>query len=129
MARPASKHPTELELEILKIIWRIGPATGRQVRDALEGFRDLALTSVLTILNVMTRKRYLKRRQGEGGYVYSARVTEQSTIGRILGDLVDRVFNGSTSALMLNLLKTKSMDPDELKHLRELIDRETREQS
>lgn len=128
MARPASKHPTELELEILKIIWRIGPATGRQVRDALEGFRDLALTSVLTILNVMTRKRYLKRSRGEGGYLYSARVTEQSTIGRMLGDLVDRLFNGSTSALMLNLLKTKNIDPDELKHLRELIDHETREQ-
>lgn len=128
MARPASKHPTELELEILKIIWRIGPATGRQVRDALEGFRDLALTSVLTILNVMTRKRYLKRSRGECGYVYSARVTEQSTVGRILADLVDRVFNGSTSALMLNLLKTKNIDPDELKYLRELIDRESREQ-
>ena len=50
MARPISKHPTELELEILKIFWREGPLTGREVRDQLAEFRDLAYTSVMTIM-------------------------------------------------------------------------------
>jgi BlaI family transcriptional regulator, penicillinase repressor len=129
MARPASKYPTELELEMLKIIWRIGPSTGRQVQDALVSFRDLAYTSVLTILNIMTRKGYLKRSRGEGGYVYSARVTEHSTTGRMLRDMVDRVFNGSASALMLKLLETADLDPDELKQLRKLINRKAEDQS
>ena len=53
MARPASRHPTELELEILKVLWREGPLSGRQVRDALVPFRDLAYTSVMTVMNIM----------------------------------------------------------------------------
>ena len=57
MARPASKGPTELELEILKILWQRGPLPVRDVRDALVGFRDLARTSVITIMNIMVRKK------------------------------------------------------------------------
>ncbi len=129
MARPSSRHPTELELEILKILWRDGPATGRRVRDALAPTRDLAYTSVMTILNIMTRKGYLKRGKAEGGYVYRARITEESTSRRMLRDLVDRVFDGSAGALMLNLLKTDDLSAGEMQQLRELINRKTEEQS
>jgi predicted transcriptional regulator len=129
MARPASKHPTELELEILKVVWRLGPASVRQVRDALAGFRDLAYTSVMTIMTIMTRKGYLRRTKTEGGYVYRPRITEQSTTRRMLRDLVDRAFDGSAAALMLNLLESGKVDPDELKRLRDVIDRMAEEQS
>ena len=63
MARPTSKHPTELELEILKVLWRASPLTGRQVRDALVGFRDLAYTSVMTIMGIMEDKGYVRRKK------------------------------------------------------------------
>jgi predicted transcriptional regulator len=129
MARPASKYPTELELEILKIIWRTGPATAPQVREALVSFRELTRTSVITILNIMAQKGYLKRSQTDGGYVYKARVSEHSTSRRMLRDMVDRVFNGSASALMLNLLETADIDADELKRLRELINDKTEQRS
>ncbi len=56
MVRPTSKHPTELELEILKILWRAKPLTGRQVRDALAEFRELAYTSVMTVMGTMEDK-------------------------------------------------------------------------
>jgi BlaI family penicillinase repressor len=121
MARPASRHPTELELEILKILWRDGPSSVRHVREALTGFRDLAYTSVMTIMTIMTRKRYLRRSKAEGGYVYRARITQESTTGRMLRDLVNRAFDGSAAALMLNLLETNEIDAHELKRLRELI--------
>ncbi len=128
MARPASKYPTELELEILKIIWRIGPASGRQVRETLAESRELAYTSVMTILNIMTRKGYLKRVRAHGGYIYQARVTELSTSRRMLRDMVDRVFDGSAAALMLNLLETADIDPEELERLREMVNRKAEEQ-
>ena len=123
MARPASKHPTELELEILKVLWRDGPATVRQVRDALAGFRDLAATSVTTIMNIMVEKRYLGRRKAAASFVYRARVTEKATTRRMLRDLLDRAFDGSAAALMVNLVEAADLDPDEIARLKELLAR------
>ncbi len=121
MARRPSGHPTELELEILKILWKTGRATVGQVRDALTAFRELAYTSVMTIMTIMTRKGYLTRRREGGSFVYQARIAEKSITQNMLRDIVDRVFEGSTAAVMANLLETKDLNPDELKQLRQLI--------
>jgi BlaI family penicillinase repressor len=129
MARSASRHPTELELEILKILWRDGPSTVRHVRDALTGFRDLAYTSVMTMMTIMARKGYLKRKKADGGYVYRAAISAESTTRGMLRDLVDRAFDGSAAALMVNLLETGDLDAEELQRLRELINQKTREQT
>jgi predicted transcriptional regulator len=116
-----------LELEILKIIWRDGPRSVRQVRDALAGFRPLAYTSVMTIMGIMTDKKYLQRRKSAGAFVYSARAGEQATRGGMLRDLIDRVFNGSTAAVMQNLL-AEDLGEEELQHLRSLIERKAAEE-
>jgi len=129
MARPSSRHPTELELEILKILWRDGPAPVRHVRDALTQFRDLAYTSVMTIMNIMTKKGYLRRRKQGGRYVYRPKISERCVSQRMLSDLVDRVFDGSAVAVMLNLLDTADVDESELEQLREIIKRKIREES
>ena len=129
MARPSSRYPTELELEILKVLWRDGPAPVRHVRDALAGFRELAYTSVMTIMNIMTKKGYLKRTKQGGRYVYSTKITEKSISRKMLRDLVDRVFDGSAVAVMLNLLETADVDEAELKQLRQIIKRKIREES
>jgi BlaI family penicillinase repressor len=131
MARPTSRHPTELELQILKILWACGtPCSVRQVQQLLrDQGKDLAYTSVITMLNIMTRKRYLTRKKdrnataGGGGYVYQPRISQQSTTARMLKDLVDRVFGGSAMDLVVQLLDQKDLDPHELKELRALIDR------
>ena len=123
MARPASKHPTELELEILKVLWRDGPATVRQVRDALAGFRDLAATSVTTIMNIMVEKGYLARRKAGASFAYRARVTEKATTRRMLRDLLDRAFDGSAAALMVNLVEAADLDADEIARLKALLAR------
>lgn len=127
MARPVSKHPTELELEILKVLWRDGPLSGRAVRDALAEFRDLAYTSVMTVMNIMEDKGYVRRKKVNGSFVYSAKVSRDSTTKRMLRDLVDRVFEGSTMSVMLNLLETGNIDPNELEQLREFVKRKTEE--
>lgn len=131
MARPASRHPTELELEVLKILWRDGPSPARRVRDALaaEAGRDLALTSVLTVLGIMVRKKYLRRRKSPGGHLFDPLVRQQSTGRRMLQDLVDRVYDGSASAVMLQLLEHGKLDEAELAKLKDLIDRKSGEES
>jgi predicted transcriptional regulator len=123
MARPSSPHPTELELEILKILWRDGPSVARHVHEALADFRDLAYTSVLTILNIMTKKKYLKRKKEGKSFIYEAVVARDRTTRTMLGDLVDRAFEGSAKVALVNLLETKDLDEEELLELRKLITR------
>jgi predicted transcriptional regulator len=127
MARPRSRHPTELELEILKIVWRDGPLPVRDVRERLAVKRDLAYTSVMTIMNIMVGKKYLTRRKEGPSYVYRPRVTRKATTRRMLKDLVHRAFEGSALAVMVNLLDSADVDAEELRELRQLIDRKAAE--
>ncbi len=125
MARPSSKHPTELELEILKVLWRDGPSRGRGVRATLT--RKLAYTSVMTIMNIMVRKGYLSRRKEGAGYVYQPRVQKQTTTRRMLRDLMDRAFDGSATAVMINLLEEADLDEKELRELKGLLEQKSGE--
>ena len=129
MPRPQSKNPTELELEILKILWCEQPLSGREIRDQLEPVRDVTYTSVMTILGIMEEKQYVRRKKNGARFVYSPRVTQESTSRRMLSDLVERLFEGSSVTAMLNLLETGDVDPTELKQLRKLIQQREREQS
>jgi BlaI family penicillinase repressor len=129
MARPMSKHPTELELEILKILWQTEPANVRQVRDSLANVRDLAYTTVMTTMSIMADKGYLKRKKDGRRFVYEAVYREKKTSRNILQDVIDRVFGGSTKAVMQHLLETSEIDDEELKQIRLLINRKSRERT
>jgi BlaI family transcriptional regulator, penicillinase repressor len=130
MARPASENPTELELLILKILWDRSPLPVRDVRQALaEAGREAAHTSVITTLNTMTRKKLLSRRRDGKAYLFSPRVEQQAVRQRMLGDVVDRLFDGSAAAVMLSLFDRDDLDPAELSQLRQFINRKTREKS
>ncbi len=127
MPRPGSKYPTELELEILKILWRDGPRTGRGVRDQLEPVRDVTYASVMTILGIMEQKEYVRRRKNGGSYEYSARVSQRTTTRRMLKDLVERAFEGSSMTAMVNLLETSDVRAEELQRLKQLIEQKEQE--
>lgn len=128
MARPASRHPTDTELAILKILWEQHPRNVRQVRDALAASRgDVAYTSVMTVMNIMVRKGYLSRRKEGAGYGYSPRVEEKATQAGMLTDLLDRAFNGSAAMLVMNLLEKTDIQADELKELRAMLDKKSGE--
>lgn len=128
MARPASRHPTELELQVLKILWRDGESPVMSVRDALaeDQGRDIARTSVVTTLNIMADKRLVRRRQERRAYLFTAAVAQEEVSQGMLGDLLDRVFDGSAEALLLNLLESEHVDQDEHRALRRLINRKRR---
>jgi BlaI family transcriptional regulator, penicillinase repressor len=123
MPRPPSQHPTELELLLLKTLWKTGPATVRHVQTALAEHRELAYTSVITMLNIMWRKGYLRRKRVNGSFVYQPKVSERATAGGMLRDLVDRVFKGSAVNVVIQLLDDQLLDPTELEELRDLVDR------
>src|SRR5580692_3285781 len=113
MARPASEHPTELELLILKILWQRSPLPVREVRQALsDAGRESAHTSVITTLNTMVRKKLLKRRREGKAYLFSPRIERQAVRQQMLSDVVDRLFDGSAAAVMLSLFDRADLKPD-----------------
>ena len=129
MARRASVHPTEFELQVLKILWESSPLTVREIRDALaESGRDSAHTTVITILNIMVDKKYLKKKKQGKGYLFWPVVSEEIVSTKMLGDMVDRVFSGSAKSLILNLLDGDDIEEDELKELRKRINQKMKEQ-
>jgi len=130
MARPASVYPTQLELEILKVLWDESPLPVREVRTRLDEQAERTLThsSVITMLNIMVRKGYLRRRKQGKAFLFSPKVEKQNVGGGIIDDLVARLFDGSPSAMVLNLLETGDLDSDELDKLRKLITRKAKEQ-
>lgn len=124
MARPRSKQPTELELAILKILWREGPLPVRRVRECLGESappRELAHTTVVTTLNTMVSKKYLGRRAEGTAYVFRAAVKERDISGKILRDVLKRVFDGSSVALVNSLLETEEVSDEEHRALRQLL--------
>lgn len=129
MSRSPSRHPTELELEILKVLWQLGPSSVRQVRDALAPVRDLAYTTVMTMMTIMTGKGYVTRTKDGRSFIYRSVYREERASRNMLQDVVDRLFGGSTTAVMQHLLETSDLDDDELKQIRSLINRKAREKS
>ena len=128
MARPASAHPTGLELQILKILWDRAPLMVRDVRRALaEMGRDIAHTSVITTLNTMVDKRFLKRRKQGNAFLFSPSVERNEVRSQILGDMVNRVFDGSAKAVVLGLFDRAELNSADLKELRRLIDQKAKE--
>jgi predicted transcriptional regulator len=126
MARKKSRHPTELELEILKVLWDQSPRTVREVREAMASLgRDLAHTSLITTLNVMFDKGFVYRAAAQEGrgFAFSARLSRSDVSQRMVGDLLERVFEGSASALLLSLLETEQLDARGHAELRIAIER------
>lgn len=130
MARPASEYPTELELQILKVLWEDSPSNVERVRATLAELdppRELTYSSVITMLNIMVRKGLLTRAKSGRAFEFSPSVQEKDINRGMVGDLVRRVFDGSATALMLEVLETQDLDPDELKLVRRMINRKARE--
>lgn len=125
MARPASKHPTDGELEILRILWANESCLLAEVCDALRKQRDVATTTVATMLRVMLDKKLVKRRAAAGrGYQWSAAVSQEKTAGSMIGKLVDGVFDGSASRLVAHLVESEKLSEQDLAELTALVNQQ-----
>jgi BlaI family transcriptional regulator, penicillinase repressor len=122
MARPKEEHPTPGELEVLKVLWERGPSTVREVMEVLNAARPRAYTSVMSLLNVMTDKRLLVREPRDRAYVYRPKMNRGRTLRRMVGDLLGRAFEGSTSQLVAHLLDQSKPTAEELEEIRRAIE-------
>ncbi|MEM7475389.1 MAG: BlaI/MecI/CopY family transcriptional regulator [Planctomycetota bacterium] len=126
-----TEHPTDLELQLLKILWQQAPQTARQIRDAMSAIgRDLAHTSIITTLQKMVDKGQLRQLDPVEGkaFRFQPLVSEQSVSQGMLGDFVNKVFDGSAEAVMLSLFDVSDLDEVDLKRLRRLFNQKIREQ-
>ena len=122
MARSASGQPTEFELEILQVLWDRGPSTVREVMEGLARRRRAGYTTVLKILQIMAEKELVLRDEQQRAHVYRPRERRRAVVARLAGDLMDRVFEGSASQLVLHALSGKRAKPEEVAEIRRLLD-------
>jgi predicted transcriptional regulator len=122
VAKPKQVRPTDAELAILRVLWRLGPSTVRQVFEALERVQPTGYTTALKQLQIMTAKGLVDRDESERSHIYRARFTEESTQRLLVGDLIQRAFGGSAERLVMQALASKRASPGELEAIRRLID-------
>lgn len=116
-----SKTLTAQELEIMKIVWDLGPATVRGVYEALLERRKIAYTTVMTMMNILEDKGYLKKRAAERAYVYHAARPKSQVIKAMLQDFVNRVFDGSAEPLLVQLVKDRHLSQKDLEKITRAI--------
>jgi len=128
---PRRKSPeqplTPLELEIMNVLWETGPANVQTVQAHIQG-RELAYTTVQTMLNILDRKGKVKRRLKERAYVYRPVLSRQRAVTQAVGDMIDRFFGGSADSLVLNLVETRHLTPEKLAQIQKLLERAREEQ-
>ena len=120
MARQKTPHLTPLELEIMHVLWNEGASNVQTVQQQLE--RELAYTTVQTMLNILHRKGKVKRILKDRAYFYSPVVSRSHVVGNHLSDLVERLFGGSAESLVMSLVETKHLTPKKLARLQKLIE-------
>lgn len=123
MSHDTPQRPTASELEILGVLWERGPSTVREVHEALCKKREVGYTTVLKLLQIMTAKAIVQRNEEQRAHVYEARLPAEETKKQFAGDLLERVFKGSTSELMMHALSGRKTSRKELDELRHLLDR------
>ena len=112
---------TPLELEIMNVLWETGPANVQAVQARLQG-RDLAYTTVQTMLNVLHRKGRVKRRLKERAFLYAPLLSRQTAVTQAVGDMIERFFGGSADSLVMNLVETRKLTPEKLARLQKLVE-------
>jgi predicted transcriptional regulator len=120
-AQPSRKELTAVELEMMNVIWRIGPCSVAQVQEHLQPQRELAYTSVSTIVRILEQKGYVTSAKEGRGHRYEAAVMKEAYQAMSLKRLVSNVFDGAPSMLVQRLLDSKALTPEELEQIKSLL--------
>lgn len=126
MVKRAEKLLTEVELELMGILWRLGEGSVGEVLAQLPADRKLAYTSVSTMLRILEQKEVLKTRKEGRGHIYIPRLTKEAYEATSLSHLVDKVFDGTPTSLVRRLLESESVSEAELKSIRALLNQKLR---
>lgn len=116
-------RPTDAELAILRVLWRSGPSTVKQVHEELSRHSSSVYTTTLKLLQIMTEKGLVTRDESQRAHLYTARLPEEETQSQLVGHLLDRAFEGSAGRLVLRALSSRPASASELEEIRNLLDR------
>ncbi|WP_211092384.1 BlaI/MecI/CopY family transcriptional regulator [Chitinophaga eiseniae] len=114
-------RPTESELEILGILWEKGPSTVREVHDILSQTKDAGYTTTLKLMQIMHEKELLQRDTSSKTHVYTAAISQQTTQQQLLNKMIDTVFGGSASQLVMQALGQHKSSEEELDKIRQYL--------
>ncbi|MFA5863703.1 MAG: BlaI/MecI/CopY family transcriptional regulator [Phycisphaerae bacterium] len=123
MAKQNVPRPTDAELAILRVLWRRGPSTVKEVLDELAQSRPTGYTTVLKFLQIMTAKGLVTRNESQRTHVYQARLAEEQTQQQLVTDLLTRAFGGSALKMVAQALLSKKASPEELTQIRHMLDK------
>jgi BlaI family penicillinase repressor len=114
-------RPTDAELEILTVLWSIGPATVREVYTVILRRREAQYSTILKFMQIMAEKGLVRRNEKERAHVYLAARPREWTQRQLAGDLLERAFNGSAKALLMGALSARKASKEELAGMWELL--------
>lgn len=123
MAKQKTRQPTDAELEILTVLWERGPSTVREVHEVIGRSKPTGYTTVLKLLQIMTEKGLVQRNEEQRAHVYEPCLAKEQTQRQLLGNLLERAFDGSAAKLVMQVLSTEKASPDELAHIRQILDK------
>ena len=119
---PKTNQPSDLELQLLSVLWDKGPSTVREILSNLPDGKTRAYTTVLTVMQNLEKKALVKKTTKGTAHVYQPTETQQATLRPVLQGLVQNVFQGSVSNVMQHLLDDSNVTDDELAEIRQLVD-------
>lgn len=120
----ARKVLTEGELEIMQVIWDLGPCTVRQVYEAMRERKQVAYTTVMTMMKILEQKGRLVRRREDRAYVYRPVEAKHRVITSMVNEFLTRVFGGSAKPLVMGLIQDKRLSPEDLAEITRLIEKQ-----
>lgn len=122
MVRPGSTQPTEVELQILRILWELGESPVREIHVRLSANKGTNYSTTVKMLSVMLEKGLVKREEDASPHVYRPTMTREAAGKRFVRDLVEKVYDGAAMSLVLHALKSASASREELAEVRRLLD-------
>ncbi len=129
MARKKLSSLTDLEIDIMNIVWRLRRVTVRQIVDSLRAQRPLAYTTVQTVLSILTQKGVVRHTREGRAFVYTAIVKPEGVRREVIQAVVDKLFAGSSQSLVLHLIESDALTAEEAESLRNLLDRVASEET
>lgn len=115
-------RPTDAELEILTVLWSIGPATVRQVYEVICRRRVAQYSTILKFMQIMTDKGLLRRNEKQRAHIYETVKPREWTQRQLAGDLLERAFSGSAKGLLVGALSARRASREELAEMHRLLD-------
>ena len=123
MPKRNQPRPTDSELEILRVLWRRGPSTVRDVYDELKGDKPVVYTTRLKLMQIMADKGLARRDEDQRAHLYTAMVPKESTQRQLVRDLLERAFGGSALDLVMQALSAKQATSSEIDQIRQMLDK------